>query len=198
MEYNYARNITEGLFRKHSTLWQHKCKTPITVLEIWNAIFLQSWKVNLQITSGNSSFRILKLGVEKYCNSIVAKGEFIDTILQTGRARFIYIICKFTFQDWRNIAFHWEQKENPFRLWPIKTSKIFYVVYFSSLMTVERKLAGILVQTFNDSGRGDLSTYSTGWSLEPKNLGGLRPRCIIFLTLLLEFYTYAVITYCAF
>ena len=28
--------------------------------------------------------------------------------------------------------------------------------------------------------------------------GGLRPWCIVFLTLLLDFHTYAVITYCTF
>ena len=32
----------------------------------------------------------------------------------------------------------------------------------------------------------------------PQNLGGLRPRCILFSTLLLEFHTYAVIAYCTF
>jgi hypothetical protein len=39
---------------------------------------------------------------------------------------------------------------------------------------------------------------SIGLSLGPHNLGGLRTRCIIFLTLLLDFHTYAVITYCTF
>ena len=38
---------------------------------------------------------------------------------------------------------------------------------------------------------------SIGSSLGPQNLGGLQSRCIIFLTLLiLDFHTYAVITYC--
>jgi hypothetical protein len=40
----------------------------------------------------------------------------------------------------------------------------------------------------------DLPIDSIGWSLGPQNYGGLRPRCIIFLTLLLDFHTYAVIT----
>jgi len=31
MEYNCVRKITEGLFRKYSTLGQHKCESPITV-----------------------------------------------------------------------------------------------------------------------------------------------------------------------
>ena len=35
MEFNCVRKITEGLFRKYSTLWQHKCESPITVLKIW-------------------------------------------------------------------------------------------------------------------------------------------------------------------
>jgi hypothetical protein len=39
---------------------------------------------------------------------------------------------------------------------------------------------------------------SIGWSLGPQNLVGLRPRCITFLTLLLDLHTYAVITYCTF
>jgi hypothetical protein len=34
MECNCVRKITEGLFRKYSTLWQHKCESPITVLKI--------------------------------------------------------------------------------------------------------------------------------------------------------------------
>ena len=33
----------------------------------------------------------------------------------------------------------------------------------------------------------DLPISSTGWSLGPQNLGGFRPRCIIYLTLLLDF-----------
>jgi len=37
-----------------------------------------------------------------------------------------------------------------------------------------------------------------GWSLGTQNLGGLRSRCIIYLTLLLDLHTYAVITYCTF
>ena len=44
----------------------------------------------------------------------------------------------------------------------------------------------------------DLSIDSIGWSLGPQNLGGLLPRCILFLTLLLQFHIYAVITYCTF
>jgi hypothetical protein len=34
MEWNCIRKIIEGLFRKHITLWQHKCESPITVLKI--------------------------------------------------------------------------------------------------------------------------------------------------------------------
>ena len=34
MECSYAREITEGLFREYSTLWQHKYESPITVLKI--------------------------------------------------------------------------------------------------------------------------------------------------------------------
>ena len=34
MECTCVRNITEGLFRKYSTLGQHKCESPITVLKI--------------------------------------------------------------------------------------------------------------------------------------------------------------------
>jgi hypothetical protein len=44
----------------------------------------------------------------------------------------------------------------------------------------------------------DLPIGSIGWSLGTHDLGGLRPRCIIFLTLLLDFHTYAVIAYCTF
>ena len=44
----------------------------------------------------------------------------------------------------------------------------------------------------------DLPIGSIGWSLGPQNLGGLRSRCIIFSTLLLDFHTYAVIVYCTF
>jgi len=44
----------------------------------------------------------------------------------------------------------------------------------------------------------DLPIGSTGWSLEPQNIGGLRPRCIVFLALLLDIHTYAVITYYTF
>jgi hypothetical protein len=40
----------------------------------------------------------------------------------------------------------------------------------------------------------DLPIGSIGWSLGPHNLGGLRPWCIIFLTLLLDFHTYAVLS----
>ena len=32
-------------------------------------------------------------------------------------------------------------------------------------------------------------------SIGPQNLGGLRPRCIIYLTLLLDFHIYVVIMY---
>ena len=42
----------------------------------------------------------------------------------------------------------------------------------------------------------DLPIGSIGWRLGPQNLGGLRPRFMLFLTLLLDFHTYAVITYC--
>jgi hypothetical protein len=34
MECNCVRKITEGLFRKYSRLWQHKCESPITVKNI--------------------------------------------------------------------------------------------------------------------------------------------------------------------
>jgi len=34
MECNCVRTITEGLFRKYSTLGQHKCESPITVKNI--------------------------------------------------------------------------------------------------------------------------------------------------------------------
>ena len=34
MECNYVRKVTEGLFRKYSTLWQHKGESPITVSKI--------------------------------------------------------------------------------------------------------------------------------------------------------------------
>ena len=34
MERNWVREITEGLFRKYSTLWQHKFESSITVLKI--------------------------------------------------------------------------------------------------------------------------------------------------------------------
>jgi hypothetical protein len=34
MECNCVRKITEGLFRKYSTLWQHKCESLITVKNI--------------------------------------------------------------------------------------------------------------------------------------------------------------------
>ena len=34
MECNCVRKITEGLFRKYTTLWQHEWKSPITVLKI--------------------------------------------------------------------------------------------------------------------------------------------------------------------
>ncbi len=34
MECNCVRKITEGVFRKYSTLWQHKCESPMTVLKI--------------------------------------------------------------------------------------------------------------------------------------------------------------------
>ena len=34
MECNCVRKITEGLFRNYSTLWQHECESPITVLKI--------------------------------------------------------------------------------------------------------------------------------------------------------------------
>ena len=34
MECNCARKFTEGLLRKYSTLWRHKCESPITVLKI--------------------------------------------------------------------------------------------------------------------------------------------------------------------
>ena len=34
MECNCVRQITEGLFRKYSTLWQNKCGSPITVLRM--------------------------------------------------------------------------------------------------------------------------------------------------------------------
>ena len=35
IECNYVRKITEGLLRKYSMLWQHKCESPITVLKIF-------------------------------------------------------------------------------------------------------------------------------------------------------------------
>ena len=35
MEYNCVRKITEGLFRKYSTLWKHKRESPITVLKYY-------------------------------------------------------------------------------------------------------------------------------------------------------------------
>ena len=41
----------------------------------------------------------------------------------------------------------------------------------------------------------DLPIGSTGWILGAQNLGGRRLRWIIFLTLLLDFHTYVVITY---
>ena len=44
----------------------------------------------------------------------------------------------------------------------------------------------------------DLPINSVDWSLGPQQLGGLRPRCIILLILLLDFHTYAVITYSTF
>jgi hypothetical protein len=44
----------------------------------------------------------------------------------------------------------------------------------------------------------DLPIGSIGRSIWPQNLGDLRPRCILFLTLLLDFHTYAVISYCTF
>ena len=31
MECSYAREITEGLFREYSTLWQHKYESPMIV-----------------------------------------------------------------------------------------------------------------------------------------------------------------------
>jgi len=34
MECNCVRKITEGLLRKYSSLWQHKCERPRTVLKI--------------------------------------------------------------------------------------------------------------------------------------------------------------------
>jgi hypothetical protein len=34
MESNSVRKITEGLFRKCSALWQHKCESQIPVLKI--------------------------------------------------------------------------------------------------------------------------------------------------------------------
>jgi nitrous oxidase accessory protein NosD len=33
IESNCVRKITEGLFRKYSMLWQHKCESLITVLK---------------------------------------------------------------------------------------------------------------------------------------------------------------------
>jgi hypothetical protein len=39
---------------------------------------------------------------------------------------------------------------------------------------------------------------SIGWNLEPQNLGGLQQRCMSLFTLLLDFHTYAIITYCTF
>jgi hypothetical protein len=41
----------------------------------------------------------------------------------------------------------------------------------------------------------DLQIGWTGWSLGPQNLGGLRPICIVLLTLLLNFHTYAVLAH---
>jgi hypothetical protein len=34
IECNCVMKITEGLFRKYSTLWQHKCESPIRVLKL--------------------------------------------------------------------------------------------------------------------------------------------------------------------
>ena len=34
IECNCVRKIAEGLIRKYSTLWQHKCESQITVLKI--------------------------------------------------------------------------------------------------------------------------------------------------------------------
>ena len=34
MECNCVRIITEGFLRKYSTIWQHKCESPITMLKI--------------------------------------------------------------------------------------------------------------------------------------------------------------------
>ena len=38
MECNCVRQITEELLRKYNTLWQHKCGSPITVLEMFYTI----------------------------------------------------------------------------------------------------------------------------------------------------------------
>jgi hypothetical protein len=38
MECNCVRKITEGLFKKYSTLWQHKCESSVTVLKILNIL----------------------------------------------------------------------------------------------------------------------------------------------------------------
>jgi hypothetical protein len=37
-EMKCARKITDGLFRKYSTLWQHKCESPIAVLNILHTL----------------------------------------------------------------------------------------------------------------------------------------------------------------
>jgi hypothetical protein len=59
---------------------------------------------------------------------------------------------------------------------------------FLSLWCLSRRLLPV----------SDLPIGLIDWSLGPQNLWGLRTRCILFLTLLLDYHTYAVITYCTF
>ena len=124
-----------------------------------------------------------------------------------------YFTSTFVQNEDRNLSFIWPS-ESIFRLmlfandalltcisWKRKTmyNKLLEIVMLVTLIkTFSPNFIGLCHET-----KGSSLLNSAGFTyrldrLKPQHVGSLRPRCIIFLTLLLNFHTYAVITYCTF
>ena len=98
IECNCVRKITEGLFRKYSTLWQHTCESLITVLKILYT--LVRGPLNLKDPRLQPIAPIGKSGTDLWCCSQISWRNYVHCVLDCAS-----IWSKST--HWLMIPYHW-------------------------------------------------------------------------------------------